>query len=90
MVPNNVVLTVGGRAAARARRGRPARAAAPGRQAERRPGAARGAACSTPVRHEPHIALEEIDADEVVVRIAATPESEADGPRLADEILASP
>ncbi|HZB75476.1 MAG TPA: mechanosensitive ion channel family protein [Solirubrobacteraceae bacterium] len=43
----------------------------------------------TPVRSEPHIGLEEIDADEVVVRIAATPESEADGPRLADEILAA-
>ena len=41
----------------------------------------------TPVREEPHIGLEEIDADEVVVRIAATPESDSDGPRLADEIL---
>jgi small-conductance mechanosensitive channel len=40
-----------------------------------------------PVRAEPHISLEEIDSDEVVVRIAATPESEADGPRLADEVL---
>ena len=28
----------------------------------------------TPVRAEPHIGLEEIDADEVVVRIAATPD----------------
>ena len=44
---------------------------------------------NTPVRNEPHISLEEVDADEVVVRIAATPESEADGPRLADEILAA-
>ena len=43
----------------------------------------------TPVRAEPHIGLEEIDADEVVVRIAATPESDVDGPRLADEILAA-
>jgi small-conductance mechanosensitive channel len=43
----------------------------------------------TPVRGEPHIALEEIDSDEVVVRIAATPLSEADGPRLADEVLAA-
>jgi small conductance mechanosensitive channel len=41
------------------------------------------------VRHEPHISLEEIDSDEVVVRIAATPESEADGPRLADEVLSA-
>jgi small conductance mechanosensitive channel len=41
----------------------------------------------TPVRAEPHIALEEVDDDEVVVRVAATPESDADGPRLADEVL---
>src|SRR3954470_9182188 len=39
-----------------------------------------------PVRAEPHISLEEIDSEEVVVRIAATPESEEDGPRLADEV----
>ena len=42
-----------------------------------------------PVRAEPHISLEEIDSDEVVVRIAATPESEEDGPRLADEVLSA-
>jgi small conductance mechanosensitive channel len=42
-----------------------------------------------PVRSEPHISLEEIDSDEVVVRIAATPESDADGPRLADEVLSA-
>jgi len=41
----------------------------------------------TPIRGEPRIALEELDADEVVVRISATPESDADGSRLADEIL---
>jgi hypothetical protein len=41
------------------------------------------------VRAEPHIGLEEIDADELVVRIAATPAAESDGPRLADEILAA-
>ena len=41
----------------------------------------------TPTRGEPHIALEEVDADEVIVRIAATPEHDEDGPRLADEIL---
>ena len=44
---------------------------------------------STPVRSEPHIGLEEVDADEVVMRIAATPVIEADGPKLADEILAA-
>src|SRR5215208_4629079 len=46
-------------------------------------------AVRTPVRAEPHIALEEVDDDEVDVRVAATPESEADGPRLADEVLAA-
>ncbi len=43
----------------------------------------------TPVRAEPHISLEEVDRDEVIVRIAATPMSESDGPRLADEVLAA-
>jgi small conductance mechanosensitive channel len=43
----------------------------------------------TPVRSEPHVGLEEVDADEVIVRIAATPAAESDGPRLADEILAA-
>jgi small conductance mechanosensitive channel len=43
----------------------------------------------TPVRTEPHISLEEVDRDEVVVRIAATPVSESDGPKLADEVLAA-
>jgi small conductance mechanosensitive channel len=44
---------------------------------------------TTPTRTEPHISLEEIDRDEVVVRVAATPISDADGPRLADEVLAA-
>jgi small-conductance mechanosensitive channel len=43
----------------------------------------------TPVRSEPHISLEEVDRDEVIVRIAATPVAESDGPRLADEVLAA-
>jgi small conductance mechanosensitive channel len=43
----------------------------------------------TPVRGEPQILLEEVDADELVVRIAATPAADADGPRLADDILAA-
>jgi small conductance mechanosensitive channel len=47
------------------------------------------AAVRTPVRAEPRISLEEIDSDEVVVRISATPESESDGARLADEVLAA-
>ena len=44
---------------------------------------------TVPTRARPHIGLEEVDSDEVVVRIAATPESGSDGPRLADEILAT-
>ncbi len=43
----------------------------------------------TPVRGEPVIALEEIDSDEVVVRIQATPLADSDGPKLADEVLAA-
>jgi small conductance mechanosensitive channel len=46
-------------------------------------------AVETPVRSEPQISLEEVDRDEVIVRIAATPVSDADGPRLADEVLAA-
>ena len=46
-------------------------------------------AIETPVRGEPTIALEEVDADEVVVRIQATPVADADGPQLADEVLAA-
>jgi small conductance mechanosensitive channel len=42
-----------------------------------------------PTRSPPHIGLEEMDADEVIVRIAATPESGSDGTKLADEILAA-
>jgi hypothetical protein len=41
------------------------------------------------VRGEPTIALEEVDADEVVVRIQATPLADTDGPQLADEVLAA-
>jgi small-conductance mechanosensitive channel len=40
-------------------------------------------------RSQPHIGLEEVDAEEVVVRIAATPESGSEGTKLADEILAA-
>jgi small conductance mechanosensitive channel len=43
---------------------------------------------STPTRDRPDIALEEIYADGAVVRITATPVLDADGGRLADEILA--
>src|SRR3954463_12775294 len=43
----------------------------------------------TPVRGEPTIALHEVDADEVVVRIQAPPIADSDGPQLADEVLAA-
>jgi small-conductance mechanosensitive channel len=43
----------------------------------------------TPLRAPPSVALEELDGDEVVVRIAATPQRPADGPRLASEVLAA-
>jgi small conductance mechanosensitive channel len=46
-------------------------------------------AIRTPVRGEPNIALEEIDAEEVIVRIQATPVVDSDGPKLADEVLAA-
>jgi small-conductance mechanosensitive channel len=45
------------------------------------------AAVTTPTRSEPRIMLEEVDGDEVVVRIEATPTQPAEGPKLADEIL---
>jgi hypothetical protein len=44
---------------------------------------------TVPTRAKPHIELEEVDADEVVVRVTATPATPSDGPRLADEILAT-
>jgi small conductance mechanosensitive channel len=43
----------------------------------------------TPVRGRPRITLEELDGDEVVVRIAAVPERASDGPKLASEVLAA-
>jgi len=43
----------------------------------------------TPMRDTPRIALEELDGDEVVVRIQATPERASDGPQLATEVLAA-
>src|SRR6202020_3174312 len=44
-------------------------------------------AISTPMLGAPSITLEEVDGDEVVVRIAATPSNPGDGPRLATEVL---
>jgi len=46
-------------------------------------------ALTTPVRGAPRITLEELDGDEVVVRITATPEHAGDGPKLANEVLSA-
>src|SRR5436190_3003391 len=46
-------------------------------------------AITTPTRTGPEVGLEEVDSDEVVVRIFATPEDNEQGARLADEILAA-
>ena len=37
----------------------------------------------------PRVTLEELDGDDLVVRIAATPATPSDGPRLASELLAA-
>jgi small conductance mechanosensitive channel len=42
---------------------------------------------TVPTRYRPEVALEEIDADNVVVRISATPLRTEDGSQLADEVL---
>jgi len=46
-------------------------------------------AIDVPLRAAPHIALEEVDGEQIVVRVQATPEQARDGARLADEILAA-
>jgi small-conductance mechanosensitive channel len=43
----------------------------------------------TQTRTAPAVLLEEIDGDEVVVRIQATPERATDGAHLADEIMSA-
>jgi small conductance mechanosensitive channel len=44
---------------------------------------------TTRMRGRPRVTLEELNGDEVVVRIAAVPEDPVDGPRLAGEVLAA-
>jgi small conductance mechanosensitive channel len=44
-------------------------------------------AIDVPLRGAPHIGLEQLDGDEVVMRVQATPEHPRDGARLADEVL---
>ena len=48
-----------------------------------------GETLETPIRDEPHVTLEEVDGDEVVVRIQAVPENAEDGSRLAGEVLSA-
>jgi small-conductance mechanosensitive channel len=42
---------------------------------------------STPTRSPATVLLEELDSDELVIRVQATPESADDGAKLADEII---
>jgi small conductance mechanosensitive channel len=44
---------------------------------------------STPTRTRATVLLEEIDSDDVVIRVQATPERADDGAKLADEIIAT-
>ena len=44
---------------------------------------------SSPTRSAPRVLLEEIDGEDIVVRVQATPERASDGAALADEIIAA-
>jgi small-conductance mechanosensitive channel len=44
---------------------------------------------TTPMRQRPRIMLEELDGDEIVVRITATPQRASDGPQLAGEVMSA-
>jgi small conductance mechanosensitive channel len=44
-------------------------------------------AITVPLRYPPHIAVEELDRDDVVVRIVSTPMYPRDGAKLAEEVL---
>ncbi len=43
----------------------------------------------TPTRYPPSVALEEVDHDNVVLRVSATPLRPGDGSQLAEEVLAA-
>ncbi|HEX3562427.1 MAG TPA: mechanosensitive ion channel family protein [Solirubrobacterales bacterium] len=43
---------------------------------------------TVPLRYPPHIAVEELDRDDVVVRIVSTPMNPDDGGKLTEEVLA--
>jgi small conductance mechanosensitive channel len=45
-------------------------------------------AITVPLRYPPHIAVEELDRNDVVVRIVTTPMDPRDGSKLAEEVLA--
>jgi hypothetical protein len=45
-------------------------------------------AINVPLSYPPHIAVEELDRDDVVVRIVATPTNPREGAKLAEEVLA--
>lgn len=44
-------------------------------------------AITVPTRYPPDVELEEVDRDDVVMRISATPDQPSDGAKLAEEIL---
>jgi hypothetical protein len=46
-------------------------------------------AVSVPTRGWPHVALEELDGDDIVVRVRATPVDPREGGRLASQVLDS-
>jgi small conductance mechanosensitive channel len=45
-------------------------------------------ATTVPLRYPPHINVEELDRDEVVLQIVSTPADPSDGAKLAEEVLA--
>jgi hypothetical protein len=45
-------------------------------------------AITVPLRYPPHITVEELDRNDVVVRIVTTPMNARDGSKLAEEVLA--
>jgi small conductance mechanosensitive channel len=46
-------------------------------------------AITVPIRYSPNVELEELDRDEVVVRIEVTPMTPSDGSKLASEVMAA-
>src|SRR4051794_680601 len=88
MVPNSVVLSVA-IAPRREPQGVDLRARLPADVAPSDVQALLSEKVQTPMRDLPRILLEELDGDDVVVRIQATPERAADGPKLATEVLAA-